>query len=256
MLLSLIQVCIISISLSATAQLNAQDCAITLQVAQAKKAKVMLSFEEAELVGVVMTMSKLTGKNFIVEDRIRTRRITIISATKVSVEEAYQAFVASLETEGLKIVKNGKFYTISRKDPFSFRRSPNKERSSSKPSSKKDCPKFEGVTQVNATTYKIPKSFISGFVDNSSCVAMQARIVPSFKDGKPNGFKLFGIRPSSFWSKLGFTNGDIIQKINGQEITTPDKALEVYSQLKTATKIEVDLIRRGNQKKFTYHLEK
>ncbi|MBW1873448.1 MAG: hypothetical protein JRJ19_15370, partial [Deltaproteobacteria bacterium] len=103
MLKSVIQVCIISISLSATTQVYSRDITTPLKIAQASKPKVLLNYEATELVDVVKTMSKLTGKNFIVEDHVRTRQITIISASKVSVVAAYQAFLASLETEGLTI---------------------------------------------------------------------------------------------------------------------------------------------------------
>jgi general secretion pathway protein C len=46
-------------------------------------------------------------------------------------------------------------------------------------------------------------------------VAKGARVVPAVKNGKPDGFKLYAIRPSSVYSKLGLTNGDTIQSING-----------------------------------------
>jgi type II secretion system protein C len=245
MLSSLIQVCIVSMSLSATAQLNAQDCATNLQVAQAKKGKVLLNYEAAELVDVVTTMSKLTGKIFVVEDQVRTRRITIISATKVSVEEAYQAFLASLKAEGLKIEKTGKFYKIRRKSHSFFRSS-----------SKKGCPSFEGITQVNATTYKIPKSVQSVFSTDTACAGKDVRIVPIYKNGITSGFKLKGIRKGSLFAKLGFKNGDIIYKIDGLHFDTLEKVMELYNRLRKATKFEVDVIRRGDNKKLTYQLEK
>ncbi|NVJ21393.1 hypothetical protein HUW62_09200 [Myxococcus sp. AM011] len=75
--------------------------------------------------------------------------------------------------------------------------------------------------------------------------AMQARIVPAFKDGKAQGFKLFSIREGSLYDKLGFQNGDVIQRVNGISLDTPEKALETYALLKTARRLEVDLHRDG-----------
>lgn len=61
-------------------------------------------------------------------------------------------------------------------------------------------------------------------------VARAARIVPSVRDGKPHGFKLYAIRPGSIYVVLGLRNGDTITAVNGDDITTPDKALRIYTQ--------------------------
>jgi type II secretory pathway component PulC len=82
----------------------------------------------------------------------------------------------------------------------------------------------------------------------------QARIVPSQKDGKPNGFKLYGIRRSSLYGSLGIRNGDLLQKVNGHPLTTPEEALEVYQQVKNAGIITVELLRRGQPVTLVYKI--
>ena len=74
-----------------------------------------------------------------------------------------------------------------------------------------------------------------------------ARIVPEMKDGKAAGFRLFSIRPDGPFAKIGLQNGDIISAINGLEMTSPDKALEVYTKLKTANHLSVGLERNGQK---------
>ena len=81
-----------------------------------------------------------------------------------------------------------------------------------------------------------------------------ARIVPSFKNGKPNGFKLFSIKPGSIYSKIGMQNGDVIQRINGYEMNSPDKALEIYQKLKDASSINIDMLRRGQSRSVSYNI--
>ncbi len=68
-------------------------------------------------------------------------------------------------------------------------------------------------------------------------VAKGARVVPAVKNGKPDGFKLYAIRPSSVYAKLGLQNGDTLQSINGFDLTSADKALEVYTKLREATSL-------------------
>ncbi|MCK6544940.1 general secretion pathway protein GspC [Myxococcota bacterium] len=112
----------------------------------------------------------------------------------------------------------------------------------------------KNVKKVSESEYEIPKSDIEGVLGNLNQVATQARIVPSFNNGKANGFKLFSIRPGSLYSKIGIQNGDIVQRINGYEMNSPDKALEIYSKLKDAQSITVDLIRRGKSQTMTYQI--
>ena len=91
------------------------------------------------------------------------------------------------------------------------------------------------IHEVNEGKYSIPKSEVDKTLANLNEVAMQARIVPAFKDGVATGFKLFSIRPDSIYSKIGIQNGDVIRRLNGFDINSPDKALEAYSKLKDAT---------------------
>jgi general secretion pathway protein C len=112
----------------------------------------------------------------------------------------------------------------------------------------------EGVNKIDENNYEIARSKIDEQLSNLNNIATQARIVPSFKDGVANGFKLFSIRPGSLYSQIGIQNGDVIRRINGYEINSPDKALEVYSKLKESSKIEIELERRGTPLKKTYSI--
>jgi len=122
------------------------------------------------------------------------------------------------------------------------------------PRSKKKDDLDANVTKVKSGEYEISRAEIDNVLSNMSKLATQARIVPSFKNGKANGFKLFSIRPNSLYDKLGIQNGDIVQQINGYEINSPDKALEIYSKLKDAQTITVDLQRRGKSRTMTYNI--
>src|ERR1051325_2730762 len=82
-----------------------------------------------------------------------------------------------------------------------------------------------------------------------------ARGVPSKKNGKPDGFKLYAIRPSSAFARLGLANGDTLQSINGFELTSADKALEVYTKLREATSLEVEVTRRGKPVTLKYSIK-
>ncbi|MFL5347275.1 MAG: type II secretion system protein GspC [Hyalangium sp.] len=111
-----------------------------------------------------------------------------------------------------------------------------------------------GIRATSENEYEVPRGEIDKTLANLNEVAMQARIVPAFKDGQAQGFKLFSIRPDSIYSKIGVQNGDVIRRINGFDLNSPEKALEVYSKLKEASRIEIEIERNGAPIRKTYNV--
>src|SRR5690606_31292431 len=57
------------------------------------------------------------------------------------------------------------------------------------------------VRKVDDNTYEISREDVEKQLSNLSALATQARVIPNFKDGKANGFKIFSIRPGSIYQK-------------------------------------------------------
>ena len=112
-----------------------------------------------------------------------------------------------------------------------------------------------GIKKIDDTHYDVDKALIEKVLLNPMAFAKGARVVPSMKNGKPDGFKLYAIRPNSAFAKLGLSNGDTLQSINGFELTSADKALEVYTKLREATSLEVDVTRRGKPMSLNYSIK-
>jgi general secretion pathway protein C len=111
-----------------------------------------------------------------------------------------------------------------------------------------------GIKALSDNEYEVPRAEIDKTLNNLNDVAMQARIVPAFKDGQAVGFKLFSIRPDSIYSKIGVQNGDVIRRINGFDLNSPEKALEVYSKMKDASRIEIEIERNGAPIRKSYNV--
>jgi general secretion pathway protein C len=69
-----------------------------------------------------------------------------------------------------------------------------------------------------------------------------SRIVPAVFNGVPQGFKLYAIRPSSLLARLNFVNGDTVQAINGNDLSSPSDLLAILRTVKRAT---VEILRHG-----------
>ena len=68
-------------------------------------------FPNADITDVIKAISELTGKNFIIDPGI-SGKITIIAPTKITVAEAYKAFLSALAIRGLAVVPGDGFYKI------------------------------------------------------------------------------------------------------------------------------------------------
>ena len=60
-----------------------------------------------------------------------------------------------------------------------------------------------------------------------------------------HGTTLVAFPGDSPLAKLGFEQGDTIRGVNGMNVSTPAEALGIYTQLKSATRLTIDLDRRG-----------
>jgi membrane-associated protease RseP (regulator of RpoE activity) len=102
------------------------------------------------------------------------------------------------------------------------------------------------LRKTGPNSYEIEAKDFDATMGNLAMIASQARIVPAFEDGKSIGFKLFNIAPNSIYAKMGMQDGDIITKINGYELNSPDKALELYQMRSTAKQLNIDYKRGGS----------
>jgi general secretion pathway protein C len=109
----------------------------------------------------------------------------------------------------------------------------------------------KSVRKVGPTSFEIDSADLDSALGNLSEIATQARVVPAFENGKPIGFKMFSIRPGSVFAKIGLENGDVVTRINGYELNSPDKALELYQKLRTDKQVNID-VKKGGSSPVTY----
>jgi general secretion pathway protein D len=77
----------------------------TRQAPAATNGQVLFNFQAVNIEAVVKTVSKLTGRNFILDPRVKGK-ITIISARPVSRTAAYQIFLSALKAQGFTAVSS------------------------------------------------------------------------------------------------------------------------------------------------------
>lgn len=75
-------------------------------------ALVSFNLDDADLPELVKAISNITGRRFIYGGKIRSIKATVYSPEKVSVAEAYSAFLSILDTNGMTVIPHGRFLKI------------------------------------------------------------------------------------------------------------------------------------------------
>jgi general secretion pathway protein D len=72
--------------------------------------EMMFNFQDADIQAVVKTVSQITGKNFLIDPRVKGK-LTIISTQPVSKKAIYQIFLASLKAQGYTAIPSSSGFT-------------------------------------------------------------------------------------------------------------------------------------------------
>jgi general secretion pathway protein C len=73
--------------------------------------------------------------------------------------------------------------------------------------------------------------------------------------GEVIGMRMFGIPEDSVVSKLGLKHGDRLEAIDGEEVKDPEKALDAYVRMRTASTMNVRVTRQGEPVIIDYEIE-
>lgn len=111
-----------------------------------------------------------------------------------------------------------------------------------------------GIASRGDNDFVIDRSEIDKSLENMNQLFTQIRAVPHFQDGKAAGFRLFAIRQDSVFEKIGLKNGDIITKINGNELTDPARAMALIQELRSEGHIAVDVMRNRQPTTLNYEI--
>lgn len=88
-----------------------EDVAGEQEATEGEPAKITMNFQDVDIAVLVKFISDITGKNFIVDEKVRGK-VTIISPGKISVDEAYLVFQSVLQVKGFTTVPAGSIIKI------------------------------------------------------------------------------------------------------------------------------------------------
>lgn len=235
--------------------------------APAADAKITVQFKpETSIRDLVTWAVGFTCKNIVLSSEAERAapRVTILAPKPLTPKQALALFVDTLETAGLVVTVKADSILIkpgaslpqhcpevsSAAPPTGSELSPYPSAAPPKDPNQKLID--EGVYTSDDVHYEVSRPLAEAVFAKPAELAKQARLVPAVANGKPDGIKLYAIRPDSVLAKLGIQNGDTLHTVNGKTTDTLDHASEAYASLRGAKKVEVQLVRRGKPLVLTY----
>ncbi|MGK0360191.1 MAG: general secretion pathway protein C [Bradymonadia bacterium] len=161
--------------------------------------------------------------------------------------------LAAIQRERVVLAKGGSFECVVLGEKKKKKRPTRSKRRSKKTSNSSKIK--DGVKKTGKNQYQIDREMLNEQLEDLATLAKGARVIPHYRDGRPQGFKIVGVRPGSLYSHIGVRSGDVLKGVNGEEITSPNKALALYEQLKNSENVNVEIERRGRKVGLEYNIK-
>jgi type II secretory pathway component PulC len=112
-----------------------------------------------------------------------------------------------------------------------------------------------GIVRTGEHRYQVPRATVEALLGDAAALHGGPRVIPELRDGRPVGFRLFGVRADSPFGRIGLESGDVIAAVNGIDVTSVDRALEAYVKLRAAGHIAADVERAGRRITLEYEIQ-
>ena len=114
---------------------------------------------------------------------------------------------------------------------------------------------LEPIKEGTAIQHKpttLSRTDIDRILKNPVVIYQEARFAPNLVNGKIDGMKIYQVASNHIFFQLGAKNGDVIKRVNGMPLGETEKMLEIWSAIKVAERIQVDLDRKGEIHTYTF----
>ncbi len=111
-----------------------------------------------------------------------------------------------------------------------------------------------GVVRQDDNQYTVDRQRIESELEEPEALARQARIMPNYRDGEPDGLRLVGVTSNSFYSDLGIRSGDVIHSVNGNAINSQQEAMRMIESMGEQDQVTIEVERRGQRQEMQYNI--
>ncbi len=113
--------------------------------------------------------------------------------------------------------------------------------------------KYDDFSETDLEAQDVVTNFTTD-VDTVGAILKKAVIEPYMVDGRMAGLRISGLDKIRAAKALGLENGDVIQAINGQKLTSKQKAYQIFKKARSKPSVSFELLRGDETKKLVFFL--
>jgi len=110
------------------------------------------------------------------------------------------------------------------------------------------------VERLGDNRYSIDEAGVAQLTGNINQFMTQVRLIPFFEGNKSAGYRIAAIRPGTTFEQLGLQGGDVLQQVNGLDVSSPEKLYTIFQNLKDEKKVSVNILRQGQKSTLMYEI--
>ncbi|MCE9499475.1 MAG: general secretion pathway protein GspC [Leptospira sp.] len=172
-------------------------------------------------------------------------RVTVLEKGKDESEE----YATGQKVGGYKVMSISQHYVVLEKNGVNLKveigETPGQTRQKvvGKPGS--SAPTKEDAAAPGTIRKILSRTDVDAKLKDPATIYKDARFGPNLVNGKIDGYKIYQVSTSHIFYSLGARNGDVVKRANGMPLNDTGKMLEIWSNIKNAQKITVDIERAG-----------
>jgi hypothetical protein len=110
----------------------------------------------------------------------------------------------------------------------------------------------QGISPVGKGEYSISRELLLKALKNPGGAAAGAHFRAAERDGRSLGMEVRGVREGSTLSRMGMKTGDIVQTINGLDVSNPLGLLDTLKTAREADSFTITIMRDGRVQALRY----
>ena len=111
------------------------------------------------------------------------------------------------------------------------------------------------VRVISPDEFEVDKKAFLARVGGIEAILKTARLTPYVIDGKTKGLRVTGLENVSMARFVGLKNADVIQTVNGQMLSSQQKAFQVFRKARAQSTLKIQLLRDKDKKTLSFRIK-
>jgi general secretion pathway protein C len=110
------------------------------------------------------------------------------------------------------------------------------------------------VNVISPTQFEINRRALIAKIGGVEAILRRTKVTPYLVDGEVEGLQINGLEGMSMARFVGLQDGDVIQKVNGQKLSSLQKAFQVFRKVRTQPSVNIELLRGDEKETLTFDM--